>query len=116
MKYALRGTRSGKGFIPGRWKNVKRKTDRDDALKLARLAALGQLQPVHIPPPRIRQWRQLLNERATLVGETTRCKNRIRAILRPQGLQLPAGKSGWTEIARVTLDEWAWGGVIARLA
>jgi len=48
-----------------RWKNVKRKTDRDDALKLARLAALGQLNPVHIPPPRIRQWRQLRNARAT---------------------------------------------------
>src|SRR5262245_7601946 len=32
-----------------RWKNVKRKTDRDDALKLAKLAALGQLTPVHVP-------------------------------------------------------------------
>ena len=90
-----------------RWKNVKRKTDRDDALKLARLAALGQLNPVHIPPPRIRQWRQLLSERATLVSETTRCKNRIRAVLRPQSLKLPAGKNGWTQAARVTLDAWA---------
>ena len=29
-----------------RWHNVKRKTDRDDTLKLARLAILGQLKPV----------------------------------------------------------------------
>ena len=26
------------------WKNVKRKTDKDDALKLARLASVGELQ------------------------------------------------------------------------
>ncbi len=32
-------------------KNVKRKTDRDDALKVARLAAVGQLVPVYISGP-----------------------------------------------------------------
>ena len=32
-----------------KWKHVKRKTDRDDALKLAKLAALEQLVPVYIP-------------------------------------------------------------------
>jgi len=31
------------------WRNVKRKTDEDDALKLARLSALGQINRVHIP-------------------------------------------------------------------
>ena len=31
------------------WKNVKRKTDKDDALKLARLAMLQQLISVHVP-------------------------------------------------------------------
>jgi transposase len=37
-----------------RWKNVKRKTDKDDALKLARLAMLEQLKPVHVPElPRV---------------------------------------------------------------
>jgi hypothetical protein len=36
-----------------RWRRVKRKTDRDDALKLARLARLGELPhpPVHVPAP-----------------------------------------------------------------
>ena len=34
-----------------RWSRVKRKTDRDDALKLARMAALGQLPTVHVPSP-----------------------------------------------------------------
>jgi len=32
-----------------KWKNVKRKTDRDDALKIAKLAALGQLVSVYVP-------------------------------------------------------------------
>ena len=31
-----------------KWKRVKRKTDRDDALKLAKLAATNQLPTVHI--------------------------------------------------------------------
>jgi transposase len=79
-----------------RWKNNKRKTDRDDALKLARLAALGQLNPVHIPSPTMRQWRRAVEHRQTLVAEVTRCKNRIRALLLPQGHRLPRGKSGWT--------------------
>jgi hypothetical protein len=35
-----------------RWRKVKRKTDKDDALKLARLALLGELPPaVHMPSP-----------------------------------------------------------------
>src|SRR5687767_8409856 len=36
-----------------RWRKVKRKTDRDDALKLARLARLDELPrpPVHVPAP-----------------------------------------------------------------
>ena len=37
-----------------KWKHIKRKTDRDDALKLAKLAALGQLVPVYIPSRLIR--------------------------------------------------------------
>jgi transposase len=32
-----------------KWKNVKRKTDRDDALKLAQLSALEQRPMVHVP-------------------------------------------------------------------
>ncbi|HEY2787437.1 MAG TPA: hypothetical protein VGJ05_20950, partial [Fimbriiglobus sp.] len=32
------------------WKRVKRKTDRDDALKLARLAAVGEIDGVPVPP------------------------------------------------------------------
>ena len=38
-----------------RWRRVKRKTDRDDAPKLAKMALLGQLPAVHVPPPDARQ-------------------------------------------------------------
>ncbi len=87
------------------WKNVKRKTDADDADKLVRLAALGQINPVHIPAPAVRERRHLLEYRATLVAEQTRCKNRIRATLLLQGLKLPAGKMGWSTAARGELTK-----------
>jgi transposase len=94
------------------WKNVKRKTDADDAGKLVRLAALGQINRVHIPAPAVRERRHLLEYRRSLVVEQTRCKNRIRATLVLQGLKLPAGKSGWSESARAwlrqTLNQAAW--------
>jgi transposase len=35
-----------------KFKHLKRKTDRDDALRLAQLYALGQLPTVAVPPPR----------------------------------------------------------------
>lgn len=35
-----------------RWKIVKRKTDRDDALKLAKLSAVNQLSTVQLPDAR----------------------------------------------------------------
>ena len=38
-----------------RWRNLNRKTDKDDALRLAKLMASGDISPVHIPPSAIRQ-------------------------------------------------------------
>lgn len=87
-----------------RWKNTKRKTDRDDALKLARLSAMGQLPKVRLPSSRVRQWRSLIAYRATLVGRRTAIKNSIRAILDRQGRRHPSGKSGWTRAAIETLE------------
>jgi transposase len=87
------------------WKHLKRKTDPDDALKLARLALLGQINPVHVPAPTVRQWRGLLQYRRALVAEQTRCKNRIRAtVLASTGARLPSGAAAWTVSGR---QEWA---------
>jgi transposase len=79
------------------WKHVKRKTDRDDALKLARLAAVGQLVTVRVPPAALRQWKSLIGLRKRLVGERGRGQNRIRGLLVGQGLPAPRGNRAWTQ-------------------
>lgn len=88
-----------------RWRASKHKSDRIDALKLARLSAMDQLPTVHIPDPSTRAYRQLIRYRQTLVGRTTAVKNSIRAILTREGLKLPAGKNGWSRRCRQEL--WA---------
>src|SRR3954462_9801070 len=40
-----------------RWRNVKNKCDRGDAVKLARLSAMNQLSLVHVPQKPVREWR-----------------------------------------------------------
>lgn len=82
-----------------RWKNTKRKTDKDDALRLARLSVMDQLPTVELPDAKTRQWRSLIGYRWTLIGRRTAIKNGIRAILDRQGLAMPAGKKGWTRKA-----------------
>ena len=79
-----------------RWKSVKRKTDRDDAIKLAQLSSMNQLPQVVVPERRMRQWRILIRYRAKQVGRRTAIKNNIRAILQREGLSMPKGRSGWT--------------------
>jgi transposase len=64
-----------------KWKNGKRKTDKDDALKLARLAALGQLPEMRLPTKSVREKRALLSYRQGLVGRRVAVQNRIRAVL-----------------------------------
>jgi len=80
-----------------RWKNTKRKTDRDNALKLAKLSAVDQLPQVKLPSKSVRQWRSLIAYRHTLIRRRTAIKNSIRAILDREGLRMPGGKNGWTK-------------------
>src|SRR5262245_58119591 len=79
------------------WKHVKRKTDRDDARKLARLTAVGEVEGVPVPPRAVRQWKSLIGLRKRLVSERVRSQNRIRGLLVSQGLPAPAGARAWTE-------------------
>jgi transposase len=46
-----------------RYKHPKRKTDRDDALPLAQLEALGQIPEVVVPAKPVREWRALIAHR-----------------------------------------------------
>ncbi len=85
-----------------RWTRVKRKTDRDDAQKLARMAARNELPTVHMPSPRQRQKRRLVHHRRALVERRTQVKNGIRSIFSQQGLPLARGNKQWT---RAGIDE-----------
>ena len=80
-----------------RWKNVRRKNDREDVLKLAQLSSMNQLPMVHIPKREVRQKRALIQYRQRLVKRRTQIKNNIRAILDKEGLRLVSGKSGWSK-------------------
>lgn len=90
-----------------KWKKVKRKTDRDDALKIARLAALGQLTPVHTPVSKVRQQRALINHRKSLVGHRTRLRNQVRGLLTAHGLAMPQGSRAWSQSGIAALRELA---------
>ena len=78
-----------------RWKNVKRKTDKDDALKLAKLAMLGQLQAVHMPDRATREHRSLIKYRKTLDQRIGRVKNTIRSLFANRGIEIPRGSRAW---------------------
>ena len=78
-----------------KWKHVKRKTDRDDALKLAKLAALDQLVPVYIPGRQQREYRRLVKYRQVVLGRINRVQNNIRSIFAQRGMELMRGQKAW---------------------
>jgi transposase len=90
-----------------RWRNVKRKTDRSDALKLAELSASRQLPLVHLPQRSVRQWRSLIRYRHRLIARRTAIKNRIRSIFEGEGLSMPRSSKAWTREGLVGLREMA---------
>lgn len=78
-----------------RWKNVKRKTDKDDALKLARMAMMRQLTPVHIPKHEVREHRTLVKYRKTVDRRINQIKNSIRSLFANRGITIAQGKRAW---------------------
>ncbi len=89
------------------WRRVKRKTDRDDALKLAKLALLDQLTIVHMPSPVQRQRRRLILHRRSVVSRRTQSRNAIRSIFSQQGIALVRGTKQWTKAGVEQLHEHA---------
>jgi len=74
-----------------------RKTDRLDAVMLARLYKSGHLTPVHIPTEDHEALRRLLRLRATYHLYVTASMHRISGILRNHGHVYAEGKSTWTK-------------------
>ena len=90
-----------------KWKNVKRKTDRDDALKLAQLAALEQLPTVYVPAPETRQRRALLKYRQSLITRRVAIQNHLRAIVQREGILLDRGRRAWTVAGFEMIQQFA---------
>jgi len=85
------------------------KTDAVDARTLAHLLRTGLLPEAYIAPPELRDLRDLLRHRATLVHLRTSIKNRVHALLARQGI-LPEhadlfGKTGREFLASVQLPD-----------
>ena len=77
------------------FKNVKCKTDKDDAIKLARMASINELKATHLPVKEIRERRRLSVYRKNIVGRNNRCKNGIRSIFANQGITISTGSKTW---------------------
>lgn len=86
-----------------RWRKVKKKNDRCDALKAAQLSAVNQLREVHIPSIDVRQWRALIGYRQQLVRRRGQIKNHIRDLLVREGQILPRGAKCWTQLGQERL-------------
>lgn len=85
------------------------KTDAVDARTLAHLLRTGMLPEAYIAPPELRDLRDLLRHRATLVHLRTSIKNRVHALLARQGI-LPEhtdlfGKTGREYLAALELPD-----------
>jgi transposase len=89
------------------WKftRLKRKTDHDDALRLAELEAIGQLPTITLPDPPTRQRRLLIAFRQELVGQRVACQNRIRALFATHAIAMPTGAKAWTANGLAVLEE-----------
>jgi len=70
---------------------AKRKNDRVDAGKLAKLLYLDEVPTVYVPGAEVRSWRAMIEYRSGQLAERTRAKNELRALLRSQGIRAPKG-------------------------
>ena len=75
--------------VPTTDKEKKQKRDVLDSRKLARSLKSGELTGIHVPRIDIQQDRGLLRTRKQLIGNQTRCRNRIKSLLDFYGIKLP---------------------------
>jgi transposase len=73
----------------------KRKNNRIDAARIAKLLYLDAVPPVHVPSVNVREWRTLIEFRQRLLSRRVALKNQIRALLRAQGIA--ANRSLWSK-------------------
>lgn len=89
------------------WKS-KRKNDRVDAQKLAKLLYLDAVPAAHVPGAATRQWRRLIELRSSMVRRKAALKNQVHALLRSSGIVSPANlfsAAGIAWLNHQSLDE-----------
>ena len=91
----------------------KRKSDRVDAEKLAKLLFIGEVPEAYVPSIGVRNWRRLIEYRRRLIDKRTRCKNAIRALLRSHGVRAPKGL--WTRRGHAWLVNLEWPNLAAEV-
>lgn len=74
---------------------AKRKNDRIDARKLAKLLYLDEVPAAYVPSQEVQSWRELVEHRRRMVDRQTTCKNALRSLFRGQGKIPPTGL--WTK-------------------
>jgi transposase len=86
------------GDVPGNDKEKKNKTDKVDALRLAHHHSNGSLEAIYVPDEELQKERNLMRFRKKLVGDLTRSKNRLKSLLKFQGIEIPESldKSNWS--------------------
>jgi len=97
------------GAIP-RQPGDRVKTDKRDALKLARLHAAGQLRAVLVPNLALEGLRDLVRAREDLRGDLMACRHRISKLLLRRGLVWAGPGSTWSQrhlswLSRVRFDD-----------
>jgi len=77
----------------------KKKHDRIDAEKLAKLLYLDAVPRAYVPQADVRSWRKLIEYRQKLVARRVACKNQVRAVLRGEGIEAEGfeAKALWTK-------------------
>src|SRR5882672_8244658 len=75
------------------------KTDRRDAMKLARLARAGELEPIYVPDARDEAMRDLVRAREDAVSMQRQARQRLQALLLRNEIRY-VGKSAWSAAHR----------------
>jgi transposase len=90
-------------------KERKRKTDKVDALKLARKHASHELKAIYIPNEDAQKERNVIRYRKSVVGDLNRSKNRLKSLLKYQGIDIPEkfGKACWSNKFMSWIEEEA---------
>lgn len=75
---------------------VRIKTDRRDAVQLARLHRAGELTAIHVPDPTDEAIRDLTRTRGDAVGDRTRARHRLKGFLLRHGHRY-SGAANWSD-------------------